>query len=1186
MKNTNFINECKNRANGNRLGKIIIDGIKTPITNSNNLQSFEIDSGCYVDGNIIGSVYAKCLKANFIDDQNNLTDKSIQAQIGVKYADLSNEYINMGKYIIERPNNEITVNMSQITAYDDLYTSLDKKYVCNIDYSSGNKTVSDLYIDVCEQLGLTPVTTTFTNSTIPITANPFTNGESNRTVLQTVAKIACSFVDIDNDTNKIDLCWLSQNQEPDYIFDLNDYSSVEGGKIICGPINCLIIKNSQIDDENVTIKDEESIKLNGEHSITISEDYVLYNAELRKQAINAIWNKVKGMKYVDCKLTTYYGKPFLKLGDKIRIYTSNTEYFDTYVLKHNFTYDGTFASIIESPALTGQEIKTKQDISLGEALRNTQVEVNKQKGEIRSITTKVTKVTNTANDALQKANDGLSNVNVQYYLSTSNTTLSGGTWSDNAPSWVDGKYMWSRTKVTNAKGEVSYEPSINGTCIAGATGATGKDGINGKDGVNGKSITIKSKAIEYQASTSGTSAPTGTWTTTIPNVNKGSYLWTRTTVTYSDDTNTVSYSVAYRGTDGIDGTNGTNGTNGKDGKGITSITYYYATSTSQTAPSEANVTSTTIPTLNATNKYLWQKEVIKFSDNTNKTSILLIAVYGDKGQTGATGKGVKSIVEQYYLSSSNTTQTGGDWSNTQPNWVNGKYIWTRSHITWSDNTTTDTTPILANGLNKANSTANTANGNASTALNTVNNLSIGGRNLLLGTATATGDVSSGSGSLVENLDLFNGITGIKTNLAWQERYMNLKAVAKRGGFNVGDSLVASVYIKSDQDVNVDVSFHRSTGTGNISGSTKTYQNVTINNKWRQFWFPFVADEGSLERVDTRIEINKATGDNYIYWSGWKLEKGNKPTDWIPAPEDIDEDITTAQNTANKANSTATNAISMADSAKKDVQNTNENLMNNYYTISQTNELVQTAEDGLVNAYTTTGGANIFVNTGLWFVNDNNDQNVNPYEDWKGKALRKSNDEASNGNSILLQNGTFEQEQEVPNGNYSISFMYKKLISQSVASVVINGKEYQLNSTTLKEFYTGEKNEKNEYITEPIVVTAGHLKIQFKCNTNGGVEIYDLMANKGNIKLAYSQNQNETTTETVKISKGITITSTNMETIFKANANGIRILSLQNEKIAYFTDKGLSTKELIVENKAQMCSTLISEVGDQTWFTRM
>ena len=265
----------------------------------------------------------------------------------------------------------------------------------------------------------------------------------------------------------------------------------------------------------------------------------------------------------------------------------------------------------------------------------------------------------------------------------------------------------------------------------------------------------------------------------------------------------------------------------------------------------------------------------------------------------------------------------------------------------------------------------------------------------------------------------------------------------------------------------------------------------------------------------------------------------------------------------------------------------ENLESDYYKKTNINELLQTAESGITNTFSEAGGNNIFRNTGLWFENDGEDKETNPYEFWKGKALRMSNDEASNGNSILLQNGTFEQEQEVPNGNYSISFMYKKLISQSVASVVINDREYQLDSVELKQFYTGEQDSKtNEYITEPIVVTSGHLKIQFKCNTNGGIEVYDLMSNKGSVKLAYSQNENETTTETVNISKGITITSTNMETIFKANANGIRILTLQNETIAYFTDKGLSTNELIVKNKAQVCGTLISEVGDQTWFTRM
>lgn len=397
MISTNFINECKNRANANRLGKIIVDGIDTPITNSDNLQSFEIDSGCYVDGNIIGSVYAKCLKANFIAGQNNLNDKSVYAQIGVKYADLSNEYINMGKYIVERPNNEITAKYSQITAYDNLYTNLDSKYVCNIDYSTGDKTLADLYIDVCTNLGLTPKSLEFINSTIPIVANPFTNGEKNRTVLQTIAKISCSFVDIENDTNKIDLCWLSQNEEPDYIFYENDYSSVEGGQVVCGPINCLIIKNSQVDDENVTIKDEDSIALYGEHSMIISEDYILHNAELRQQAINSIWDRVKGMKYVDCKLITYYGKPFLKLGYKIRVYTSNTEYFDTYVLKHKFTYDGSFTSVIESPALTQQEIKTKQDISLGQKLVNVQIDVNKQKEEINLLSKKVVDTTETKN---------------------------------------------------------------------------------------------------------------------------------------------------------------------------------------------------------------------------------------------------------------------------------------------------------------------------------------------------------------------------------------------------------------------------------------------------------------------------------------------------------------------------------------------------------------------------------------------------------------------------------------------------------------------------------------------------------------------------------------------------------------------------------------------------------------------
>lgn len=76
-----------------------------------------------------------------------------------------------------------------------------------------------------------------------------------------------------------------------------------------------------------------------------------------------------------------------------------------------------------------------------------------------------------------------------------------------------------------------------------------------------------------------------------------------------------------------------------------------------------------------------------------------------KGVHGDTGKGVSSIVNQYYLSTSNTTRTGGSWSTTVPPYVENCYYWTKSHIVWTDNTETDTTAVLDNGLTDANANA-------------------------------------------------------------------------------------------------------------------------------------------------------------------------------------------------------------------------------------------------------------------------------------------------------------------------------------------------------------------------------------------------------------------------------------------------------------------------------------------------
>ena len=66
------------------------------------------------------------------------------------------------------------------------------------------------------------------------------------------------------------------------------------------------------------------------------------------------------------------------------------------------------------------------------------------------------------------------------------------------------------------------------------------------------------------------------------------------------------------------------------------------------------------------------------------------------------GIGAKEVVEQYYLSTSSTTQVGGSWSTTQPTWVKGRYYWTRSRIKWSDGTITYTSPTLARALTSGN----------------------------------------------------------------------------------------------------------------------------------------------------------------------------------------------------------------------------------------------------------------------------------------------------------------------------------------------------------------------------------------------------------------------------------------------------------------------------------------------------
>lgn len=109
-------------------------------------------------------------------------------------------------------------------------------------------------------------------------------------------------------------------------------------------------------------------------------------------------------------------------------------------------------------------------------------------------------------------------------------------------------------------------------------------------------------------------------------------------------------------------------------------------------------------------KYIWTrtKTTMQSGDIEYSEPVCISGIDGAKGDKGSTGTGVRGIVEQYYLSTSSTAQSGGSWSEAQPAWAKGKYIWTRSKITWTDGSVTYTAPCLAKAINGSNQMAGSA----------------------------------------------------------------------------------------------------------------------------------------------------------------------------------------------------------------------------------------------------------------------------------------------------------------------------------------------------------------------------------------------------------------------------------------------------------------------------------------------
>ena len=370
--------------------------------------------------------------------------------------------------------------------------------------------------------------------------------------------------------------------------------------------------------------------------------------------------------------------------------------------------------------------------------------------------------------------------------------------------------------------------------------------------------------VEYYlvtASSSGVTHDTSGWITDIPTMTTtNKYLWNYEKITYTDnsvDKQTPKVIGVY-GDSGKNGSKGENGKDGVDGNGIKSIVnYYLATASSSGVTTTTSGWSTTVQNVTSSKKYLWNYEVVTYTKgNPTTTTPCIIGAYGDTGAKGDTGKGISSITEQYYLSTSKDATTGGNWIESAPKWENGKYIWTRSKIMYTDNTTVYTTAVC------------------DSSWEAVNNLQIGGRNLLLNTADLTKWHREGNVTVIKDSNGYFKVSTTNTSSWWSTYWYITSATA-------GQTYTLSGYSKKGTKVGHVVVRYYKSGANNILLQKDVSEGY--------FTIKFTVPSGA-ETITVYLGLSPTASGDYTYFKLPKLELGDKATDWTPAPEDVNSAI--------------------------------------------------------------------------------------------------------------------------------------------------------------------------------------------------------------------------------------------------------------------------------------------------------
>lgn len=445
---------------------------------------------------------------------------------------------------------------------------------------------------------------------------------------------------------------------------------------------------------------------------------------------------------------------------------------------------------------------------------------------------------------------GIRSTTVAYASSTNGATAPTTGWTAVVPTVAPGNYLWTKTvwAYTDGNTETGYTVSR-----IGRDGNTGRDGIAGKDGVG-----IRSTTITYGKSTSGTIQPTS-WTSQVPSVPNGQFLWTKTVWAYTDNTSETGYSVAKMGEIGPTGAKGDRGATGPQGlqgpagpqgprgiqglqgpkgdqgiagpKGADGRTQYTHIAYAD------NATGGGFSQTDQTKAYIGMYQDFTAINSTNPTSYRWSKWKGSDGAQGIPGpKGADGrtpyIHWAYSDSADGTGLTTSD---------NGqRYIGHYSDYTQADST--DKTKYRwADRWAK---------------------IEVGGINLLTGTDEETVYISKDPAAM-EFL---------------RTPYDLAKVFDKHGLV----TYTLSFDLKADKDGAVHV--YMQNGSGSRYGGL--HADIGVTTEWKRYHVTFTPTEGNMELSESFLAFYGVYGTGVVpHARKFKLEKGTVPTDWSLAIED-------------------------------------------------------------------------------------------------------------------------------------------------------------------------------------------------------------------------------------------------------------------------------------------------------------